>query len=299
MPYADWATVSAWVSTLPDHATQSAAWTAAEKAWLLHLRASLGDRYRLAETSQAFLVSPLETGKERAALDFMSRTPARIVQSLAGIAQLPEYGKDILVAFENEETYYNYRVAYFPAEGEFATSSGMYINNGCGHFVTAAAELWALEPVIAHEMTHACVAHLPLPLWLNEGLAVNTERRLARANPSLYTPMEMHERHRAFWNASSIQTFWSGESFQIPGDSNELSYDLARIMIEQMARDWDSFRALALAAHFADGGAQAARAIAGIDLGSYVGALLEQPATDGWTPNPAKWSSTQNIPSSR
>ena len=32
-----------------------------------------------------------------------------------------------------------------------------------------------------HEMTHGSVAHLPLPLWLNEGLAVNTERRLAGA----------------------------------------------------------------------------------------------------------------------
>jgi hypothetical protein len=68
-----------------------------------------------------------------------------------------------------------------------------------------------------------------------------------------------------------------------------LSYDLARIIVEQLAKDWPRFEAFALAASHADGGDAAARAHFGVDLGEIARALLEQPEARGWAPNPSSW----------
>jgi hypothetical protein len=151
------------------------------------------------------------------------------------------------------------------------------------------SELRQVEATIAHEMTHSCLEHLPLPLWLNEGLAVNTEERLTGVKPSLLTPDRLHDKLRRFWSVVSIQEFWSGRSFDRPGDSNQLSYALARIIVEQLAKDWGPFREFVLRADRADAGAAAARECLGLDLGSIVTVLLERETPKSWSPDPAKW----------
>lgn len=143
----------------------------------------------------------------------------------------------------------------------------MHISHGCSHFVTMKADLLAIQPVIAHEMTHGCVGHLPLPAWLNEGIAVNTEQRLCPPPAPLYTPQQMHEKHVRFWGEEEIQQFWSGKSFLRDDEGNMLSYDLARIIVDQFSSDWEQFRRFAQAAHMADGGAAAAQEHLGIELG--------------------------------
>jgi hypothetical protein len=289
-PIADWEKVRAWVDGLEPEARRNEAWTACERAWLLHFRDALGTGFRLDESDSAALVSSLEPGVARAKLDYIARTVRRIGAVLEGIAQLAPWGKDILIVFDDEETYYRYVSYYYPEKGEFAFSGGMHIGTGCSHFVTMKGELSQIDATIAHEMTHACLGHLPLPLWLNEGLAVNTEHRLTGApRLSLGAPERLHERLRRFWSVVSIQQFWSGESFQRPGDSNELSYALARIMVEQLAKDWQPFAEFVRRADRADGGAAAARECLGLDLGELVTALLERETPKSWSPQPEKW----------
>jgi hypothetical protein len=203
------------------------------------------------------------------------------------------WGKDLLIVFDDEETYYRYVSYYYAEDGEFATSAGMHISAGCSHFVTRKADLSAIEPVIAHEMTHGCVAHLPLPLWLNEGIAVNTEQKIAAVGPLLYTVQEMRDKHLAFWREPEIQQFWSGESFHRTDDGNLLSYDLARIIVEQLAKDWELFKRFVSLADRADAGASAAEAVYGLDLGLFVSALLEEDGSPAWAPNSKTWRSDQ------
>jgi hypothetical protein len=123
---------------------------------------------------------------------------------------------------------------------------------------------------------------------------VNTERRLCP--PPLDTfgsrpnPHQMHARHRKFWGASEIQEFWSGKSFLRADEGNELSYDLARILISQLAANWEEFRPFVLAASVEDGGALAAREHLGIKLGEVAAALLEHEPNASWEPNPLLWS---------
>ncbi len=287
-PFLDWAAAQTWVSGLGDHAVQASAWSRCELAWLEHLQASLGPAYQLRQEGGAVLLSTLEPHVARAMLGYMGKTLQRIVRLLDGVAQAPEWGKDLLIVFDDEDTYYRYVSHYYPDAGEFAGSSGMYINAGCGHFVTAKADMRLIEPIIAHELTHSCVSHLPMPAWLNEGLAVNTEHRLSPPGPALLTPQQMHDKHLGFWGAAEIQEFWSGKSFLRNDDGNMLSYDLARIVVAQLSSDWGRFRSFVLAADLADAGAAAAEHL-GMALGAVVCALLEREADPAWEPNPVMW----------
>jgi hypothetical protein len=143
-----------------------------------------------------------------------------------------------------------------------------------------------MEPTIAHELTHCMVQHLPLPCWLNEGIAMNTEERLCGRNQPLFTPEEMQEKHLAFWNETTIQEFWSGKSWRRPDEANMLSYDLAKHFAAMTASDFDAFKKFANAAKWEDAGDSAAME----HLGYPVSHLAEAALGEGsWQPNPEAW----------
>jgi hypothetical protein len=124
------------------------------------------------------------------------------------------------------------------------------------------------------------VAHLRLPLWLNEGLAMLFQRTVAMA-PHPLVDYELKERHLAFWNQETIQEFWSGISFRKPGDSNELSYSLAEItltLLLEQPGDWGTFFKQA---QWDDAGQTAALDFLGIDLGDVMSTFLGE---DDWRP---------------
>jgi hypothetical protein len=291
LPTPDWSAVGAWVASIPEPSLQAEAWAKAELAWLAHLQVALGEQYTLAQHEYAILLSPLEPRVATATVQFMTKTLSRISRVLDGVAKAPEWGRDILLVFEDEDTYYRYASRYYPEDGEFALSGGMHINFGCSHFATFQAELRAIEPVIAHEMTHGCLGHLSIPAWLNEGIAVNTERRLCPPASQQYTPQQLHWMHQQFWNETTIQEFWSGKSFLRPDEGNLLSYDLARILVEQFSRDWESFKPFVQEAQLQDAGREAASKLLGVELGSTVIALFDFQARTSWSPDPVRWES--------
>jgi hypothetical protein len=289
MPYLDWGAVNAWVDSLEGKEDKAQAWAQAELVWLEHLRAALGEPYWLCVNDSAVVLSTLTPGTAKATLNYMERTNQRILQVLSGIAELPPLGRDILIVFDDDDAYYRYASHYYPDEGEFAFSSGMHVSAGCSHFITQKQDLHVIEPVIAHECTHGCLSHLPLPLWLNEGLAVNMEARLTGSKPSDWTPAQLRARHLDFWGIKEIQEFWSGKSFYRTDDGNRLSYDLARILVEHFSTDWQQFKTFVLNANNADSGASAASEHLGVELGIIACTLMEEPELPGWQPDPASW----------
>jgi hypothetical protein len=292
-PVPDWDAIRTWLETLPDNDQQGAAWGRCELAWLQHLRAALGDGYRLRVDGQVALLSSQDDVSARATLTFVNRARQRIVRTLEGLAEVHDWGYDVVVVFDDHDTYYRYAANHYPDDGEFALSSGMYLGSGCGHFVTVKDQLDTIEPVIVHELTHALLDHLPIPVWLNEGLAVNTEQRfypqMSGAHRGGHDAAQRHARHQRFWGPAEIQQFWSGDSFHRPDEGNELSYDLARILTAQFAADWPRFRNFANTADSADGGAAAARAHLELELGRAVCALLEREYTAAHEPEPMRW----------
>jgi hypothetical protein len=289
-PYLRWDRVTQWVTGFPTDEEAASAWEACCSGWQRHLRDALGAGYRIDESPAAVVLSSLDANQAQATLEFMEKTQRRIVHVLQGIARLPELGNELLIVIDDEDAYYRYVSHFYPDTGEFAFSGGMHINDGASYYVTTKADLRAIEPVIAHEMTHGCVGHLSLPLWLNEGLAVNTEHTLVGAGRPLESPAEMHAKHRKFWGPAQIQEFWSGASYRRPDEANRLSYDLGRVLVEQLSRDWPRFAAFANAAHYADAGAAAAREHLGMELGVLVAALLEKEPTNAFEPDPKAWA---------
>lgn len=277
LPLLDWEAAGRWVQGDGDPDARAGRWGDLERAWLLHLRDALGPSYALRRQQDVLLLSALPQRQAELLIDFVRRSRERVLRLLDGLGQTSSEGFEILVVFEDEESYYRYTSGYDDRDGEFGRSGGMYIDGGCGHFVTTRAELQSIEPVVVHELTHACLGHLPLPLWLNEGLAVNTEQRLspvagAPAAPSL-------SRHRAYWTPERLQAFWSGSSFSVVDEGQELSYDLARLLVAEFAADdWPRMRRFVQASQADDAGQAAALQHLGLDLGAALAALLDMDA---------------------
>ncbi|MDQ0039623.1 hypothetical protein [Variovorax boronicumulans] len=289
LPLLDWQALGEWASSQPDPERRREATALGKRAWLLHLKDALGPDFHLYESEQAWVLSSLEHVVAVATAAYVTSTRKRIQKVLAGVAVFEEDDRSILLVMDDDETYYSYVSSYYPEQGEFAFSGGMFINAGCPHFLAKRADLSGIEPVIAHEMTHSALSHLGLPRWLDEGLAVNTERQLAGAGPATHTPQELRRKHLAFWGEAEIQEFWSGESFFRTDDGNLLSYELARILVELLAKDWAPFAQFVSTARSEDGGAEAAGEVFEADLGALACALLEREADPRWSPAPETW----------
>jgi hypothetical protein len=288
VPHPDWAAARSWHDALPA-SRRAEAWLALERGWLDWLRGSLGLHYRIHESPTALLLSTQPPRLARVQLGYLDATLRRIERTLEEIADHAAVGKEILIACADEDDYYRYVSGFYPEEGDFAMSAGMHLDDGCGHFVTHGLELSDIEPTIVHEMTHSCVAHLPIPLWLNEGLAQSVEHRFA---PTPQDPLEqiaLRRRQRDFWSVDSIQQFWTGASFQRTDEARALSYDMGLALTEALAQDWPRFKSFVRAAQRADAGAAAAHDALGIDLGEAARLFLERPEGELWSPRPSHW----------
>ncbi len=283
----DWRAAEAWLRTIADASARSAARVDLHRAWLAHLRDSLGGAQWLHESDAALVLSSLEPAVVGALSRYVAGARKRIAGTLGALVGFPAGLKSVVIVLDDEDAYYRYVSTYHSGEGEFALSSGMFIAGGCPHFVVRRADLSSIEPIIAHELTHSALSHLRLPRWLDEGLAVDTEHRIAGAHRGLHTPRQLHAKHVEFWNDETIQQFWSGESFFRSDDGNMLSYDLARIMVAQMGRDWPSFERFAAHAARADAGASAAREHMELDLGAYVSLMCDREPDEAWRPGVA------------
>ncbi len=288
LPIPDWLAIQSPESE--DPLVLQAFWGGAARAWLEALAPALGPQFAIAESAEFMLLGVLAERERQVALEYAERTRRRVLGVLPGIARDDGYGKTVILVLDSAERYYEYVSHYYGASsehGEFALSGGMFIDHGYGHFVFVADEFHRMEPVIAHELTHCMVRHLPLPAWINEGIAVNTEHRLCPPQGSHYSIREMREKHLAFWNENTIQEFWSGKSWKRPDDGNPLSYELAKTFVTLAARDWDPFVGFVNAADGADSGEAAALEHLRYPLAHLVEAVLGE---SNWAPNPARWN---------
>lgn len=155
---------------------------------------------------------------------------------------------------------------------------GMYLHGGRAPMSIIAlptAARWAVENTIAHEFTHHALAHLDMPLWIQEGLTQMMEER-ATGIGNFAAPRELLERHRARWGEDGLDGFLSGEAFGSPHeDTQELAYHLAQIVVRSLCSQRPKqFFAMAREATWDDGGRRAARSHLGVDLEHLVAASI-------------------------
>lgn len=290
MPIGDWKAARRAAPRTDDAGALEDYWWSAALAWLEAMRAHLGGHYAITRSEHFALLSSLPDRKRQLTIEFCERTRRRILRALDGIASRWGNGPHVVFIFDNDDQYYSYIGNYYPKRGVFAMSSGVFLPRGYGHFVFVASELYAMEPIIAHELTHCLLAKLPLPAWLNEGTAVNMETALTPGvrdpRRGIFEHREKARERRAFWNAETIQQFWSGKSFLRPDEGSAQSYDLGTELTRLLAKDYDNYRAFMNRAQYADAGSEATQAVYGFTLADLASAVLG----DGpWAPDPEKW----------
>lgn len=289
MPLPVWGDVGAAVGVDWPKERRDAFWTAAAGHWMLALRSALPEGYRIHASDDFLLLSALDERQARLLLRFCQSVRRRILRNLSDAAVARSEGKHAILVFADDQSYYDYISHYYPEDGEYAMSAGMFVDAGYAHFALFEGDMERMQPVIAHELTHCLLSHLRIPAWLNEGMAMNTEHalfpHLADPRNSFYRPDEMRAKHAAFWNAETIQEFWSGKSFLRTDDGNMLSYDLAQRITATAARDEPAFRAFLREADLTDAGISAEYRL-GYPIEHLTMAMLGE---GDWRPAPERW----------
>ncbi len=290
MPVPDWNAASMLAPDRANDAAQENFWRSAALSWLDELRKRLGEKYATACSKHFAILSPLDPRRLELLLGSCERTRARILRTLEGVASTWGHGPHVVLVFDSIDEYYEYIGNYYPKSGVFGMSSGMFIQHGYGHFVFVASDMSAMEPIIAHELTHCLLAPLSIPAWLNEGTAVSVEKFLVPQavdrRRGIFVHRQESKKRAAFWDEQTIQEFWSGKSFKRPDEGCELSYELAEEFTKLIARDYAQYRTYMNDAHYEDAGASAAKRILGYSLEDLAAAILGQ---GSWAPDPVQW----------
>jgi hypothetical protein len=290
VPVPDWEHAWSLVPAGSDDAARQRFWWSAAETWLNALRTHLGEHYVIESSKSFALFSALDPKQRKLLLEYCERARVRILRTLEGIASSWGHGPHVVFVFETVDAYYEYIGNYYPKSGVFGMSSGMFIQHGYGHFVFVASDMSGMEPIIAHELTHCLLAPLQIPAWLNEGTAVNMEKQLVPQaidrHHGIFVHREEAKKRAAFWNAETIQEFWSGKSFKRADEGCALSYALAEELTKLIARDYAPYRSYMNNAHREDAGARAAMEVLGYSLEELAAAVLGE---GDWAPAPAKW----------
>jgi hypothetical protein len=259
---------------------ENTVWWGIADRWMKEHCAAAGKSYWCVRSENFLLASSLGQ-----LLAFAERARRSISKALRDLVDTDGLGPHVVLVFETEDEYYEYIAPFYPEGGHYALSAGVHLNPGYGHFALPPQEPDVLETVVAHELTHAQLSHLPLPRWLNEGIAVNLESSLC---PRFARKLELNwvGRHQKSWSLQSVQEYWSGQSFHRPDELSELSYELAWVTVRSLAEDYELFRRFASEASFEDAGQSASLRHFGHGLGMHFEAILGE---GDWNPAPTTW----------
>ena len=286
--YPDWWAISDLFEASVREPDKNAAWVYAAKKWLSLNAENLNSDYQL-HTTDNFIV--LTNAPKRVAADtcfFCEYALKEIMAKMEGVASDVGYGKHVVMMFSNEDDYYRY-ISYFCPDGDHPASSGMCLHGGYDHFVFPSMDHSSYRTVAVHELTHICLGHLPLPTWVNEALAMVMEEIICGSDV-FHLDRESYDEHMTHWNHETIQQFWSGISWTIPGESSDLSYNLAQILWRKIETDMSACRdeivKFVVHSDWKDGGETSFQRVFDLSLG----ALVEDFLGEGdWTPKPHLW----------
>jgi hypothetical protein len=249
------------------------------RKWLLQLKEDIGGSYRIHESAHFYLLCAEANRPAKKLLRYAEDALEKIEAYLGAADKTKVFGKKVILSFSEEDDYYQY-ISYFYREGEHNLSSGIFLTRGYAHIAFPLRDIFAARQLLIHELVHNCLFGRSIPLWLEEGLAQLAERAIL--NRGFLVNRETAEAHRAFWDEQRIQEFWSGLSFQRTGESNQLSYSLAAILVYILSQRAQNFREFIKRVERPDAGQNAALEVLDCCLGNALEGLLGQ---GDWRPN--------------
>jgi hypothetical protein len=272
VPRPDWQVVANWIDGQLPAEKHRAAWNHFTWQWLESLRDQLPGGVIEGSNHTVLLSDAADDLNSR--LLRWSDYYQREIRNFLGLAHAKDHSVQILLALSDREWFCDYILDFYPEEGEFAEAGGVFIGAGMPHIVLSTASDWMIEATIAHETSHALLSHLPLPMWLDEGVTAVVEQ-MANPHASVLMTPELGREHRAYWNHDRIQEFWSGASFVAPDGGQRLSYSLAHVLVRNLIADYPRrITALLNSAEVADAGESALRAACGTGLAERVTQFL-------------------------
>lgn len=311
-----WDAIGAAIETTVEPENRADAWDEAAVQWLERIATDLGENYHVSTSENFLVLSPVEEGAASNLLRFAERAREIIRHNLKDIAWHTTHREPILL-FEDEDDYYTY-IAYFYREDQIPRSAGVYMKTGYPHMGLVFQNEAMASHTIAHELTHASLHGLPVPLWAEEGVCETLRRMIGGpqvasgeghanaywAGVSGWTPPvmygELSERHHAFWNEKNIQEFWAGASFGCEQEAQELSYSLAEVIVHLLSGNHEGFLAFITRAHYDDAGQTAALECLNRNLGEVVAEFLgpgdwrpyRKAMVDIWAAKPPRFESS-------
>jgi len=282
--YPDWKKFWQQVNAGTPRSSWDGVYRQAARQWVSQLCEDSGGDYRAYE-SERFLLMCAEGRKvSETLLQYSENAQTAITERIGRLKDREVFGKQTLLIFSEDDDYFTY-ISHFYPEGTHNLPSGVFIYAGYGHVAMPFRFAFSAKAVLTHELVHNSLFHLPIPTWLNEGLAQRIERHLS--NHGFVLDGELAQRHRKFWNTENIQRFWAGYSFGEPGDSSQLSYSLGEILVELLASEYGAFLDFVSEADWRDAGQDAAVRILDKDLAAVVEGFL---GPGDWRPNRKKLS---------
>lgn len=281
-PRADWEAIWQWVDeNVPEAERQDVA-ARIERLWLERLAGHLGGAYAVSESERFLLLSEHTPDGRETFLRWAEETLDVVEDSLEMPPDSAAAGKVLVLVFSEDDDYYDYISHYFP-DGHYGLTAGVCIREGDVHLALRCPET-DIRRTFAHELTHACLAHLGLPTWVEEGVCEVVSRRAADEDPVTFDAAT-RERHFAHWSWHGLDAFWDGTSFSRPDELQSLSYVLAEMLVRRMnGHDPAALGRFLAAADAADGGESAARECFGVSLVAFVARLLGEGPWSAPTP---------------
>ena len=307
--YPDWTAISDVIEQQVPESEWNPAWETAARTWVDRIRSQLGGNYNIYETANFLILSEAPMRVIKDACRSYEDSLKRILASLAGVGSDEGRGKQVVFMFATIDDYYGYITHFYP-DGESPMSSGVFLSgNGYAHFAFPTVDYSSYRTVMVHELTHSCLSHLPLPVWLNEALAMRMEQVICGSD-IFHLDQELFEKHAAHWNKETIQQFWTGASWKIPGNSSSLSYNMAQVLWRKIEADLAASRSQVLffisVADWIDSGDTACTEIFGVSLADLVTDFLGDgpwaPVLPLWPADPPRSdppNDTDPIPPSR
>jgi hypothetical protein len=284
LPQVDWRMARLWAHSQAGIGQQAdALFRAIVGAWLDELRDAIESDHRRWRRGPVEGLAPMAHGvSERVAAtaDASIREITRALKPIRGDSPIPPIA---IVALDTQEDYLSFIAPFYPDEGNFATSGGVYLHDEDMFPVIAlpAQVRHSIECTIAHELTHHALATLDLPRWAEEGLTQMMEERVT-GHPNFRLDHEMISRHRAWWNGRRLAAYLNGRTFSSPHeDEQELSYNLSQLLVRRLLTEQPAaFFEFARHASEDDDGRAAASEHLGIDLEEYAAHALQSPSAE-------------------
>lgn len=282
LPRPNWEVIETWVDRNVAKLRRPQAWADICTQWLGTLNTALANSYQFESSETVLLFAPRDFGQTRLLLHFAEGVLSTIADSLQGITRESWQGPLVVLLFADADSYYSY-ISPFYSEGEFGGTGGVCIRQGRLHIALHPATYDGLQATIAHELTHACLSHLTLPLWLEEGITQFVEE-LVHSQRQFQLDRESAERTRILWRERGLSDFWWGNAFQQADEAQECSYRLAQIIFRLLATDHrPNLPAFVRTAHAGDAGESAAREHLGFGLAQIAAQFL---GPGEWEPVP-------------